>query len=97
MTLPALVLVHGVGLAADCWELTVDEINRVAPELTVLVVDLLVGDIESAGVEDIVIVGHSMGGISLPGAVTKLGAARVREMIFAAAFLPPECTSIVES
>lgn len=97
MTLPALVLVHGGGLAADCWELTVDEINRVAPELTVLVVDLLVGDIESAGVEDIVIVGHSMGGISLPGAVTKLGAARVREMIFAAAFLPPECTSIVES
>ena len=118
MTLPALVLVHGGGLAADCWELTVDEINRVAPELTVLVVDLpgrrskpgdlremtiadyvdsLVGDIESAGVEDIVIVGHSMGGISLPGAVTKLGAARVRKMIFAAAFLPPECTSIVES
>ena len=40
MTLPALVLVHGGGLAADCWELTVDEINRVAPELTVLVVDL---------------------------------------------------------
>ena len=49
MTLPALVLVHGGGLAADCWELTVDEINRVARELTVLVVDLLVGDIESAG------------------------------------------------
>jgi hypothetical protein len=33
----------------------------------------------------------------LPGVATKLGAARVREMIFAAAFLPPEGTSIVES
>ncbi|MDQ1547996.1 MAG: hypothetical protein QOH69_2900 [Actinomycetota bacterium] len=60
-------------------------------------VDSLVGDIESAGLDDIVIVGHSMGGVMLPGVVTKLGAARVREMIFAAAFLPPEGTSIVES
>jgi len=47
--------------------------------------------------EDVVIVGHSMGGMTLPGVATKLGAARVREMIFAAAFLPPEGTSIVDS
>ena len=60
-------------------------------------VDSLVADIESAGLEDIVIVGHSMGGMTLPGVVTKLGAARVREMIFAAAFLPPEGTSIADS
>jgi pimeloyl-ACP methyl ester carboxylesterase len=60
-------------------------------------VDSLVGDIESAGLEDIVIVAHSMGGMPLPGVAAKLGAARVREMIFAAAFLPPEGTSIVES
>jgi len=36
MALPALVLVHGGGLAADSWELTVQEIQRLAPELTVL-------------------------------------------------------------
>ena len=40
MALPALVLVHGGGLAADCWDLTVDEIHRLAPDLTVLAVDL---------------------------------------------------------
>jgi pimeloyl-ACP methyl ester carboxylesterase len=118
MAMPALVLVHGGGMAADSWDLTVEEIHRLAPKLTVLAPDMpgrrnkpgdlremtiadyvesLVGDIESAGVEDIVIVGHSMGGMTLPGVVTKLGAARVREMIFAAAFLPPEGTSIVES
>jgi pimeloyl-ACP methyl ester carboxylesterase len=118
MALPALVLVHGGGLAADSWDLTVDEIHRLAPELTVLALDLpgrrnkpgdlremtigdfvdsLVGDIESAGLADIVIVGHSLGGMTLPGVVTKLGAARVRETIFAAAFLPPEGTSIVDS
>jgi pimeloyl-ACP methyl ester carboxylesterase len=117
MALPALVLVHGGGLAADSWELTVDEIHRLAPELTVLApdmpgrrnkpgdlremtiadyVDSLVGDIESAGLDHIVIVGHSMGGMMLPGVVIKLGTARVREMIFAASFLPPEGTSIVE-
>jgi surfactin synthase thioesterase subunit len=39
-------------------------------------VDSLVGDIECAALEDIVIVGHSLGAMTLPGAVTKLGAAR---------------------
>ncbi|MCW2661600.1 MAG: Esterase [Mycobacterium sp.] len=118
MALPTLVLVHGGGLAADSWELTVDEIHRQEPNLTVLaldmpgrrnkrgdlrrltiadIVDALVGDIQSAGLEDIVLVGHSIGGMTLPGVVTKLGAASVREMIFAAAFLPPEGSSIVDS
>jgi pimeloyl-ACP methyl ester carboxylesterase len=118
MATPALVLVHGGGLAADSWELTVEQIHRLAPELTVLALDMpgrrgkpgdlrtmaiadcvgsLVGDIESAGLEDIVIVAHSLGGLPMPGVVTKLGASRVREMVFVAAFLPPEGTSIVES
>jgi pimeloyl-ACP methyl ester carboxylesterase len=118
MALPTLVLVHGGGLAADCWELTVNEIHRLAPELPVLALDMpgrrnkpgdlremfiadyvdsIVGVIESADLGDIVIVGHSLGGLTLPGVVARLGAARVREMIFAAAFLPPEGTSIVES
>jgi pimeloyl-ACP methyl ester carboxylesterase len=118
MGLPALVLVHGGGVAADCWELTVDEIHGLAPELTVLALDVpgrrskpgdlreltiadfvdsLVGDIESAGLEDIVIVNHSIAGMMLPGVVTKLGAARVREMIFAAAFVPPEGAALVDT
>ena len=118
MALPALVLVHGGGLAADSWELTVGAIHHLAPELTVLAIDMpgrrnkpgdlgkmtiadfvdsIVGDIESAGLEDIVIVGHSIGGVTLPGVVTKLGVPRVREMIFAAAFLPPEGATIADS
>lgn len=40
MALPALVLVHGSSLAADSWNITVDDIHRQAPELTVLAVDL---------------------------------------------------------
>ncbi len=118
MPLPALVLVHGGGLAADSWDLTVKEIYRLAPELTVLALDMpgrrkkpgdlkelaiadcvdsLVGDIENAGAEDVVIVGHSIGGMALPGIATRLGAAKVREMIYAAAFLPPDGATLVDT
>jgi pimeloyl-ACP methyl ester carboxylesterase len=85
MALPALVLVHGGGLAADSLQLTIDEINRQAPELTVLAVDLpgrrgkpgdlltvtvadfvnsAVGDIQDTGLDEILLVGHSMAGLS---------------------------------
>jgi pimeloyl-ACP methyl ester carboxylesterase len=111
MRSPALVLVHGGAHAGDCWELTVNEIHRRAPDLTVLTPDLpgrrgragnlmtatidewsdsLVRDIDHAGLHDIVIVGHSAAGLTVPGAVTKLGASRVREMILAAACVPAE-------
>lgn len=109
MNLPALVLVHGGGHAADCWDLTVDEIRRIAPELSVLAVDLpgrrskpgdlrtltiadcvnsIVADIEQAGVDDVVVVGHSLAGIIAPAVAAKLGAGRVRELILAAAVVP---------
>ena len=87
MAQPALVLVHGGGLAADSWELTVEQIHKLAPELTVVMdmpgrrdtpgelreltivncVDSLVGDIETAGLEDMVIVAHSMGAAAARG------------------------------
>jgi pimeloyl-ACP methyl ester carboxylesterase len=117
MALPALVFVHGGGLAADSWELTVEEIHQIAPELAVLAVDLpgrrskpgdlrtvtvadwvdsVVADVEDAGLNDIVIVGHSMAGLTVPGVVTKLGGSRVREMIFAAACVPADGSAMVD-
>ncbi len=36
-----------------------------------------------------VIVAHSLAGLTVPGVVTKLGSSRGREMVFAAAFVPP--------
>ena len=118
MALPALVLVHGGQHAGDCWDPTIDEIHRQAPELTVLAVDLpgrrgkpgdlraatiadwvdsVVSDIESAGIAEMVIVGHSMAGITVPGVVTKLGSSRVREMVLAAAFVPPDGSAVVDT
>jgi pimeloyl-ACP methyl ester carboxylesterase len=60
-------------------------------------VDSVVADIEEAGLGDVVIVGHSMAGVTVPGVVAKLGSARVREMILAAAFVPPQGQSIVDT
>ncbi len=118
MALPALVLVHGGQHAGDCWDPTVDEIHRQAPELAVLALDLpgrrgkpgdlrtatigqwvdsLVSDIDAAGADDLVIVGHSMAGLTVPGVVRKLGSSRVREMILAAAFVPPQGTAVVDT
>lgn len=118
MALPALVLVHGAMHGGDCWNPTVDEIRKRAPELTVLAVDLpgrrgkpgdpagatisewvdsVVADIDGAGLDDVVIVGHSMAGVTVPGVVAKLGARRVREMVLAAAYIPPDGTAIVNT
>lgn len=115
---PDLVLVHGGAHAADCWDLTVAELTRQAPELRVLAVDLpgrggkpadlasvtigdwvnsAVADIDDAGLGDVVVVGHSMAGITVPGMVAKLGSARVREMVLLAAFVPPQGTSVVDT
>ncbi len=118
MALPGLVLVHGGAHAGDCWDLTVDEIHRLEPDLRVLAVDLpgrrgkagdlrtvtisdwvdsIVSDIEEAGFDDVVIVAHSLGGVSVPGVSAKLGSSRVREMVFASAFIPPEGTAVVDT
>ncbi|MEB3979911.1 alpha/beta hydrolase [Mycobacterium sp. 663a-19] len=118
MAWPDLVLVHGGAHAADCWDLTVAELTRRAPELRVLAVDLpgrggkpanldtvtiddwvnsAVADIEDAGLGDVVVVGHSMAGLTVPGIIAKLGATRVREMILLTAFVPPQGTSVVDT
>jgi pimeloyl-ACP methyl ester carboxylesterase len=118
MALPDLVLVHGGEHAGDCWEPTLVELRRHAPDLRTLAVDLpghgakpgdlatasirewvdsVVADIEEAGLGDVVIVGHSMAGVTVPGVVAKLGSSRVREMILATAFVPPQGGAIVDT
>jgi pimeloyl-ACP methyl ester carboxylesterase len=118
VALPGLVLVHGGGHSADCWDLTVAELRRRAPTLRVLAVDLpghgdkpgdletvtatdrvdsVVADIDAAGLETVVVVGHSMAGLTVPGVVGKLGSSRVREMVLAAAFVPPQGSSIADT
>jgi alpha-beta hydrolase superfamily lysophospholipase len=58
-------------------------------------VDSVIADVESAGQSERVVCGHSLGGVTVPGVVAKLGTSRVREMVLAAAFLPPQGTSVL--
>ena len=60
-------------------------------------VNSVVAEVEDAMLSDLVIVGHSLGGLTVPGVVTRLGATRVREMILAAAFIPPQGLSVVDT
>jgi pimeloyl-ACP methyl ester carboxylesterase len=115
---PGLVLVHGGEHSADCWELTIDELRRRAPQLPVLAVNMpghgatpgdltmvsiadcvrsAVGQIENAGLRDVIVVGHSLAGLTVPGIVATLGSARVREMILAASCLPVQGQAIVDT
>lgn len=60
-------------------------------------VESVVGDVNAAGFDDVVVVGHSLAGLTVPGVVAKLGARRVREMILVAAFVPPQGKSVVDA
>ena len=60
-------------------------------------VDSVVADVDAAGLGEVVIAGHSMAGVTVPGVVAKLGSARVREMILAAAFVPPQGQAIADT
>jgi pimeloyl-ACP methyl ester carboxylesterase len=60
-------------------------------------VDAAVGQVEQAGLDDIVLVGHSMAGLTVPGVATKLGAGRVRRIIFVAASIPPQGKRIIDT
>ncbi|MGH3556162.1 MAG: alpha/beta fold hydrolase [Mycobacterium sp.] len=60
-------------------------------------VDSVVADIEQAQLHDVVIVGHSMAGVTVPGVVAKLGAGRVREMVLVTAFVPPQNAAIIDT
>lgn len=60
-------------------------------------VESAVAQIEDAGLDDVIVVGHSLAGLTVPGIVTKLGSSRVREMILAASCLPQQGRAIVDS
>lgn len=60
-------------------------------------VDCVVSRIDAEGLDEVVVVGHSLAGLTVPGVVAKLGARRVREMVLIAASVPPQGTAIVDT
>lgn len=57
-------------------------------------VDSVVRQIERAGLDQVVLVGHSMAGITLPGVVEALGAQRVAHMVYIACCVPPDGATV---
>jgi pimeloyl-ACP methyl ester carboxylesterase len=60
-------------------------------------VEAAVSQIEQAGLGDIVLVGHSMAGLTVPGVAAKLGADRVRRIICVACSVPPQGKRILDT
>jgi len=59
-------------------------------------VDEVIRQIDEAGLEQVVLVGHSLAGVILPGVATALGAPRVRQLVFLACSVPPEGGSVLD-
>jgi pimeloyl-ACP methyl ester carboxylesterase len=108
---PGLVLIHGAFHTAACWTPTLDELERQAPGVPRLAVDLpgrgttpgdlrsvtiegcvasVVEQIDRAGLDEVVVVAHSLGGLIAPGVVARLGVDRVARLVLLAAVIPPE-------
>lgn len=102
---PTFVLIHGGAMTAAYWDLLLPHLRHHAlaldlpgrgdkpADLMELTVDecvqSLVADVDAAGVDDVVIVAHSSGGLFTPGLAATLGS-RVRHIVLDAASVPPE-------
>lgn len=105
------VLIHGGGHTARCWEPVVPLLDapalaldlpgrgaHPAPLDEVHLADWIssaVADIEGADLRDIVLVGHSMAGLSLPGVVERIHA-RLRHVVFVSCAVPPHGGTLVD-
>lgn len=109
---PPVVLIHGGGCDARIWELLLPHLPgpalavdlpgrpaRPAPNGRSTIdgsARAVIGDIDAAGFDEVVLVGHSMAGSVLPRLVGLLGA-RVRHVVFVAATVPDGGTSAVDT
>jgi pimeloyl-ACP methyl ester carboxylesterase len=118
VTLP-VVLVHGGGHGAWCWEPTVEHLGSDAlavdlppkevrggpgrfdrpPELLTLTVSdfaaSVLADVDAAGYDRFVLVGHSMAGLTIPE-VARRAPERVAHLVFVSCSVPAEGESILE-
>lgn len=107
-----IVLVHGGGFGASCWDLLLDHLagpvlavdlpGRGAHPAPLGAVDLagaaasVAFDVDAAGFDEVVLVGHSLAGCSMPGAIGLLGD-RVRHAVFVACTVPPDGQSAFDT
>jgi len=106
------VLIHGGSFAGSCWDrlvpllpeptLAVDlpgrgRRSRPLAGITITdFVDAVVDDIVGRDLHDVVLVGHSMAGITMPGVAARIPE-RLRHLVFVACTVPPDGSSIVDT
>jgi pimeloyl-ACP methyl ester carboxylesterase len=107
-----LVLVHGGSFAASCWELLVEHLagpvlcvdlpgrgTHPAPLRSVTIAQAATSvarDVDAAGFDEVVLVGHSLAGCSMPATIGLLGD-RVRHAVFVACTVPEHGSSAVDT
>jgi pimeloyl-ACP methyl ester carboxylesterase len=107
-----LVLVHGGGFDSRCWDLMVPHLEHEAlavdlpgrgrspAALSSLgiadFVNHVVTEIERRGLNDVVLVGHSMAGVTLPGVADAIPE-RLRRLVFVSCVVPAEGSSVLEA
>jgi pimeloyl-ACP methyl ester carboxylesterase len=103
MSDPAFVLIHGGSFTSHYWDRLIPLLNfptfavdlpgrgSKPADLTKVTigvwVDSVVGDIESAGLEDVVLVGNSLAGVTMPGVAARLPN-RMRHLVFSSCTVP---------
>jgi pimeloyl-ACP methyl ester carboxylesterase len=108
----SFVLVHGGGFAASCWDpllpLLESDVRAVdlpgrgsrPGDLRSLdhraFVEAVVDDITSANLSDVVLVGHSLAGITLPGVVGRMPD-RLRRAVFVSCSVPPHDRRVLDT
>lgn len=108
----AFVLIHGGSFAASCWDQLVPLLpeptiavdlpgrgRRPRPLAGLTIadsVDAVVDDIVRHDLDDVVLVGHSMAGITMPGVAARIPE-RLRHLVFVACTVPPDGAAIVDT
>jgi pimeloyl-ACP methyl ester carboxylesterase len=57
----------------------------------------VVDQVNHAGMRNVVLVGHSLAGVTLPRAAARLGEARVDRMVFVTCCIPPEGGTVIDT
>ena len=107
-----VVLVHGGSYGASCWDPLLDHLRgpvlavdlpgrgaHPAPLRSVTIESAaasVVADVDAAGFDDILLVGHSLAGCSMPATIGLLGS-RVRHAVFVACSVPEHGKSCVDT
>jgi pimeloyl-ACP methyl ester carboxylesterase len=108
----SLVLIHGGSFDHRCWDLLLPHLDTPAlavdlpgrgahpadPTSVTLAAcaEAVVTDVDDAGFDDVVVVGHSLAGCSMPGVIGRLGG-RVRHAVFVACTVPEDGSSCLDT